>query len=381
MAITLNHSPNYYIRAYDTNTTYYKISSTQSSQTNFRFVVKLYGPTGTYLSTVKLLADSSGYGYYNPTSYINNFLTSDININTNLPYKCTNSIGTYRLDFAEEYGDPVVEYTGTTTSSKVYYNGCQIYEDYDLVSGQTYWVIADNSTNGHCLTPTNKFYLDPREKAWLYFITSGSTPFTLEYEFDGGSSSESITITPTAGTMLHVGFGPANLPTGSTPANWTYYKINMYNISQDYLGTNYIYVYKKAKCDYNDWTEVYWLNEHGGWSNFVFNKRKYKEYKIGRSTYDKFLNYGYTVGSRGQSQYLTTIDQTIVVNSDWINDSQNLLIKSLLFSPDVRVLENGILIPYIILDSEYQEKNSRDDGLYSYAIKMTPANKKVIQRG
>lgn len=384
MAITLTASPNQYNRAYDTNTVYYKISSTQVSQPNFRFVVKLYSPTNVYLSTIKLTADSNGYGWYNPTSYISNFLTSDPPSGNTLK-KCTNSYGLYKLNFGEEYGIVPVEYTGTTNSTKYYYNGCQIYENYDSLYGNYYWTIKDSSTIGHFLTPSKSFYVDPREKIWAYFnvATDGITP-SLEFTYyKDGAVVDTIgdILTLSGDTMYNIGIGPANPFTGTTPASWDYYTVNLYSISQDYFGTDYYIVYNKPKCNYNDWSEVYWLNEHGGWSTFVFNKRKYKETRIRRNTYDKFLTYGYTLGSRGSTQYLTMIDENIMLNTDWINDTQNLLIKSLLMSPDVRILENGYLIPYIVLEDTYQEKNTKDDGLYSYQIKLTKANTKIIQNG
>jgi len=386
MSITLNVKPDYYIRAYDTNTAYYKISSTNSTEKNFRFVVKLYGPSANYLSTVKLTPDSSGYGYYNPTSYISSFLTSDIDLNTSTLKTCTNSSGVYRLDFIEEYGDPIVTYTGTTVEdSRFYYNGCQIYEDYDQVYDNFYWIIASGHTNGHILSPTSTFYLDSTEKSLLYFITSGSNSFSSIYTFydNSGSALTAFTyiISPSANTMYHLGLGPSNLPVGTTPSNWYYYTVNLKDTTNNYLGTGYTYVYRKDKCNIIDWTQVYWLNQDGGWSNFVFNKRKYKDSKITRQTYQKFLGYGYTVGNRGQTQFMTTVDEIITLNTEWINDTQNILIKSLMYSSDVRILENNILIPYIIIDSEYSEKNTYDDGLYSYQIKLTPANKKIIQNG
>jgi len=381
MSITLSHSPENYIRAYDTNSCYYKISSTNVAQTNFKFVVKIYNGA-TLLTTIKLLPDSSGYGYYNPTSFINNYLTSDISTSTALT-TCPNSMKTISFNFSEEYGDPIVSYTGATNSTKYFYNGCQIYENYDALYTNAYWLMKSGSTIGHFLTVTDKFYLDTTEKMYLYFISADAMVATMTFDFYNGTTSlgdVTYSLTCSANTMYHIGAGPANLPTGSTPINWTYYTININNISEDYVGSAYTYVYNKAKCNYNDWTDVYWLNEHGGWSNFIFNKRKYKDYKIKRDVYNKWIAYGDT-NSRGTSQYLTTIDDITTLNTDWINDYQNLLIKSLLESPDVRVLENGVYRNYVVLDTEYSEKNTKDEGLYSYQIKITSANKKIIQRG
>jgi len=384
MAITLVTKPDYYIRAYDTNTAYYKISSTKTTELNFRFVLKLYGPTNNYLATIKLTSDSSGYGYYNPTSYINSFLTSNVNINSNILTDCTSSYGLYTLQFGEEYGDPIVTYSGLTSDVRFYYNGCQIFEDYDTLYNNNYWVAKTGITTGHFLTPTNKFYLDLREKMWLYWINSnlsGDTYFVFRFYYQGTNTDVTVyTYQSNIDKMYSVGVGPANLVSGSTPTNWDYYTIDIEEPSSSPSISGYT-IYNTYKCNYNDFTSVYWLNEHGGWSNFLFNKKKYNEYKVTRNTYEKFLNYGYTNQQRGLTQFRTDVEQTISLNTDWLNDYQNLLIKSLFMSPDVRIYENGTLIPYMVVDTEYNERSTTYDGKYQYQVKLTPANKKVIQYG
>lgn len=392
MAVTIPIEPSDYIRVYDTNTAYYRLHSFNYKEINYNFLITIKNAAGDILSVLKLTSDVNGYGYYNPTGYLSNYLTSDVDINEDAIIYCPYSYGLYTLEFTEQYGDPVVVYTGTTTSTKFYYNGCQIYENWKYSEGFNHWLIANGSTDGHILSPVNKFYLDSSEKMWFYFITRQNTNFDMDinyYDIDNVHiSTSTYPITPSANRMYRVGAGPDNPPTGSTPSNWDYYTINFWNIGEDYFGTDLPTIYRKNKCEDGDWSEVYWLNQDGGWSNFLFNKRKYTDYKIGRKSFDKFLEYGYSDAStftpqRQITQYQTEVDEFLILNTDWINDDQNLLIKSLMFSPDVRIKQvvGGVdkLIHYNITDTKYREKNKDDDGLYQYEINMVPSDKKVIQ--
>lgn len=387
-----------FIRAYDTNTFSYSIYDANYNKPNFRYIVKMYRKVSgsyQYASTLKLTPNDTGYAYYNPTHYISNFLTSDIDISANTLKTCSNSTTDFQLKFWYEYGNPVVEYTGTTANSRIYYNGCQTYEGYDYLYGTDYWSIKNARTDGHFLTPITNFYLDSTEKLWLYFISQVSGLVTLTYTFydsNGTYISEiSEGLNLSANTMLNFGAGPANLISGSTPTNWGSYKITLTDISNDYIADADYTVYRKDKCDRYDSTSLYWLNFHGGWSNFLFNKKRTATTKINRTNYDKFLSYGYSTNTafnaaRGLTNFRNTQEQEITLNTDWVNDEEVTLLEDLFMSTDVRVLTtlpNGVqkLIPCIVLDTEFVEKNVQNDKLFNYSIKIKMATQKITQNG
>ena len=181
----------------------------------------------------------------------------------------------------------------------------------------------------------------------------------------------------------------------SAPMLRYYYTIDIYNTtgltdSVAEMNETPVYVYRKDKCDKWDYTQVFWLNEHGGWSNYTFTKRQYLTTTISRKVYDRFLDYGYTNRTtfdpqRGLTQHSTKIDEKLQLNTDWLNDYERLLIQSLLYSTDVRVLftrgPEVKLIPYVIIDEEFVEKTQKKDKLYSYSIEMKKATQKIIQNG
>lgn len=380
---------NYYVRTYDTNTFSYSMYDPAFTNVNFRYIVRLYKGI-TLLSTLKFTSDSTGYAYFNPTDYISNFLTSDIDITTNTLKTCPNSYGEYTLKFSMEYGDPVVEYTGSTQNTRFYYNGCQIYEGYDYIYGNNYWVAMTGSTSGHFLSPVYDFFLDPTENLWLYFINKNLPSCYAVYEFYKNNSvteTDAYHLTLTANTMVSIGAGPNNIPTGHTNS-YDYYKVYIQAIGIDPYISGYT-VYNTSKCNKYDYTSLYWLNEHGGWSNFLFNKKRIVTSKINRDIYDKFLSYGYSTNValntvRGLVNHRNIIDEEILLQTDNINDEQSTLIKDLLYSTDVRVLTtlpNGVqkLIPCIVLDNDFTERTKVNDKVFSYSIKIKMSTQKIVQ--
>lgn len=392
MAIQIQNNPNAFVRVYDTNIANFKVYDPDFIQVNFKFVFKLYDGS-TLKATSKISPDNVGMAYYNPTQYIQSLISSNVPSTDNL-YVCSNSYKNITTKVWVEYGDPVVEYTGTTQLTNYYYNGTQIYENYDYVYGNDYWVVG-SSNQGRFLTPVNEFNLDTTEKMWLYFNVSANTSANIvfkSYNSSGllGSSSKSVYLS--GNTMYSFGCGPANLISGITlSSGYTYYTVHLSlgsggeeDFFSEIITINYEY-----KCDRYDYTRVYWLNEHGGWSNFLFNKKKYINVKYNRSIYDRFLGYNYSTNStlntqRGLSQYNLDINEIITLNTKYIDDNETTLIESLLNSADVRVLEtiNGVdlFIPYIVVNTDFNKKNNSDDRLYGYSIDIQKATQKITQK-
>lgn len=399
MAITLYSPSQNVIPSYDLNAIKYSMTSTNSSQSNFKFIVKLYDAiTSSLIGTVKLTIDNQLFGNYNPTGLINSYFSGDIPAlgvwENSTFYKCTNSYKVVRLEVAEEYGDPIIQYGTGDTSTKYYYNGCKVVNESYI---STYWYVQDSASNplGHFLSPTTEYYLDNDELLYLYFNNYNITGLTIYYTFYDVNSStlDTITYTTTGLTTLSMyrfPAGPHLLLTGSTPSNWNYYRIDMKDSNGNFLIERTTFVYRKNKCKQYDYTRLYWLNQYGGYSNFTFIKRKYSDYNIQRSTYDKILPLGQSiVYNRGTTQFNTIIENTITLNTDWINPEENKLIKSLMISPDVYMvldqvgLPGGspVLYPVNIMDATFSEKNNDDDGLYSYQIKLQMSVKNIVQRG
>lgn len=410
MAITINIAPENLSRVYDTNTNYFEIYSSNFSQNNFRLSLKLYelglySSTSTLVSEVKLIPDLNGKVYFNPSTILKNLITTDepdlVSDDLN---PCLNSITRYYIHMTEQYGDPVADDTTGDTSICYVYNGCQIYENYTYLYGSSYWIVKSGvTTGGNFLSPVENLYLGLDDYSYLYFIYSGATDSGLILNFYFYNNSTQVDLQQidpfllTGTTMYSIGIGPANLPTGiSLPSSaWTHYVINMGNDEGTIYSQSFT-VYKKDVCNKYDYTQVFWLNEHGGWSNFTFNKKRISETKINRSNFEKFLNYGYSTTStlnpyRGTTQFNIEIEETITLNSDWLNNDEALLIKSLMFSPDVRIkysVSSGKfyrsiskLIPYVVVDADFIEKNVTNDKMFSYSIKMKKATQKIIQGG
>lgn len=414
--ITISSQPNYIARVYDTNTVVYKFRSTKYDETNFSFKIKVYsvelsGSTSTYITQMKLFSDEDGYVYFNPSSIINNLLSSDIDINS-LQGECINSNIRYFIEVYEQYGDPITTYLSGVTDTKMFYNGVQIYENYDWLyndGGSNNWFVCVSgitTTEGHFLTPTDSLYFDDNDYGFLYYLYyPEQKPPHVEYKFYDGGGSEisgytySLTYNYPNNHMGYIGIGPKNLLGGYTPVGWSYYTIRLINdtggsVESDNVYSQTVTVYHKNKCSKYSYEQLFWLNDHGGYSNFTFNLKKVLESSINRTSYNKFLGYDYSTQSsldaqRGTKNFNIDINEVITLNSDWINDEEVKLIKSLLYSADVRLLyevidyENGgykrVLIPYVVEDVSFVEKNYKNDKMMNYTISIKKATQKTIR--
>lgn len=382
MATTITE-PQEYSRVYDTNTMVYTLYSSNYSQTGFFWYVNLYYydiPTATWtkLTTTKLYPDSTGYTYYNPSIYLENKVSGTLSLSITDDERATNSFKAYTITTEEWYGDPAT-YQGLTAGTYLCaYNGSQIYNKY---SPAFYWVMDDKAV-GHYLNECDEYWLDSTEKMFLYFlIQPAERPLVARFTSNLGEVKNlSLALAGSLDYMFYIPAGIANLPI-TFDSGFTYYTVDIMSGSTQF---NYqsVKINLNPKCSLDDFTSLYWLNRHGGYETLKFNKKKYEEYTITRNTLTKELPYNYTPGmtSRQQTNYYTKIDDSILLNTDWLNDEQYKLIESLEFSTDVYMLEGTSLIPVNILDSKLEKKTKHNDGMFQYAVELTRSTKIITGR-
>jgi hypothetical protein len=449
MALTIT-VPQDYVRVYDTASAIYTINSTNFYQTNFRLLVELnrYGLTGTSYQNIVSLAyytDSGGTLYFNPCDILKHTLTTDININATTNTAASNSHIRFGIKVTEQYGDPITNYTTGESYGIIGYNGIQMYEGYDFSYGINHYIMrnltgSSTAVLSDFLTDVRNFYLAESEKLFLYYLIDNATPTTgntyLQTKYY--TSAAAATATTTTHTLLSMNnnymyyfpAGPDNI-SGYTSCykytmqltDWdgivdiaetgkTYFS-NIYTVyiqggalgNQAGAKTNTMGWGTSCNSTYNtstlgtgvangddgyDFCSLFWLNQHGGWSNLLFNRKNTKSYEIDRNFLNKRLLPNYTTPSsfrpdRGRTQYYATQVETITLNTNFLRDEESILFKSLFLSSDVRLLEtiNGVdyLIPVIVITEKFEQKTKNNDGLYSYEIQIQRSTQKQLQYG
>lgn len=370
-----------FVRVYDTNIANFKIFDSDFTNINYKMIFKLYDNT-TYKSTTKITTDSSGIVYYNPTEYISSLVT--YNTPTDVLQDCTSSYANITIKIWREYGDPVTQYTGTTSYTNFYWNGVANYKSY----GEFEYIIKSGTT-GKYLSPVTEFNCDTTDKLWLYFINyTGTTAIRfIFYNNTTVLSTQNTTLSTVGSKMYSFPCGPANMLIGITaPTGYTHYTIQSIigGLPDPTIYSELVTITYKPKCNKYEKIQAVWLNEHGGYSTYTFNKKKFINIKYNRLTYDKYLTPNYTTPTvRGLSNYKNEILETVTLNSDFLDDNETTLIESMLSSVDVRLIEtvNGTdyLVPYIIVNTDFNKKNNTDDKLYSVSIDVQATVQKSTQ--
>jgi hypothetical protein len=140
-------------------------------------------------------------------------------------------------------------------------------------------------------------------------------------------------------------------------------------------------VYGQVDCRYER-IRLGWVNSRGGWDYFNFIKKSEKTNEIDRKKYRKVLYNGeptiFEANDRGLVERRNIVEQVLTINSDFIQQGEFTLLRSLLVSNQVVWLtsRNGSLIsvPVNVDDSSYVEKNTSDGKLYNVSLKIRMAN-------
>jgi hypothetical protein len=75
------------------------------------------------------------------------------------------------------------------------------------------------------------------------------------------------------------------------------------------------------------------MNKLGGFDSFNFNKNQINAMEIERKQFKAPLSIGYSKQDRLKTNYNTTINDRISINSDWITEAESELLEELATSP------------------------------------------------
>lgn len=415
MAITIRQEPSEYSPVY--NELKFVVSSTNTSQANFRFICDVYvNGSSDYIARLDTVPNPTyGTGVFDVARIIESYVTHDFDVDSVASKKCENSTAYYQCKFGEEYGlasSGTTVYPNMTNSSTKYtWNGVFDWEDWNSYDQNKY---KTNQASSQWLTsaPNNKkVYIDSNYSSgneFLYCLndTSGNVYFMDVDTYDSnGVAVGSYRVenlyqnSPSNGKMIsfpsgynmnnisasHIQVASGTLPIiGSTVASYTIY-------ASDYSGTTTINVPKTftvdRSCSKYQLYEIYFLNKLGGYDTFVFNFKSIHRADIKRSNYKSVMGrltsaYVYTnsVNQRGVTQYDTTVEDIITLKSDYIDEDTMLWLEELVTSPDVYMLKNGEEVPIIITNAQFERKKTINDKIFNLSIDIKFSYRRYRQR-
>lgn len=395
MAITIENEPTDITPVY--SDIIYTLSSTNSGQTNFKFVAVVKNAAGTTLAKLKApLYTGTNYGVFNLSRILQNYVTHDFTQATLQPAKCSNSFIAYSVEFGEEYGG--TEYLNLTSDTGKYawnalfskWNYSEAVSDYQI----------DFPATSKFLTTIRRKRVTRAQYEYLYFLrgaVGGVTKVEVKaYDAAGNATTSVIKQVLNASNkdeyLLRMAAGVVNLnlitsgnlysgTAGSVvPAGTVYYTIQLKNNLDDAGSELYRFDIIEECSKYSTRT-LYFLNRLGAFETLrcgMLNRDTYQidRKQLKRNTYGfTGTSYGRDTTAHGITSYATTKSRKVILNTDWLNELEWVWVHELISSPVVYLDGN---IPVTITNTQI-EVFDLNDGPQQLRIEVEYSEPEILQ--
>jgi len=388
MAITINANPKDFAPVY--NKMEYLISSTNTSEPNFAYLVDIY-INGSGTKTVRLripVRPSDSKGKVDIHRVLESALTSDVGspTGTDGTYDASNSSLSYIVKFGEEYGTTVVQYPDLTVdSSRKAFNASlekRPFINWDVTEYEMDGITKKFLTNmpdNHKVSIDSHgwlYYLD--DPAITYFNVNGydsSGNFLYATQIDATAATSDIQFVPSSPASLN-NIDNANITVGSQPIINS--NIASYNIQARGVGLyseTRTFVLEES-CKYNTNTLIF-QNNLGAFDSFTFYLGDMSMTDIERK--DMKVNVDTVVGNdivysmneREKVTYYTKKSETIKLMSDWISEEESNWLLELMSSPEIYLQEGNELTAVAkIKATNYTKKKVVRDKLFKIEVEL-----------
>ena len=407
MAITIQDQP---------STTYirpafapieYLLSSTNTAESGFRIVCKIYlNPAGanTLVSTQQISTrPSSTQSVLSIQDIVKSFVESQYSLlNGDTVDVATTALKYFRVVF-QEYYDNALQGSTVTSSTIPVYNASPTYIEFATNQYQNYQ-LATSGTDTRLLSSfdnTKDVFFDfssndsfikvkPTQKMQMQWLQRDSASnfqvwlITLDSNFATIQLSK-LDVGTTAQNYYSLDIGRQELPSHSWDVapnftNCKYYGIVLYDELTANLASR-VYLYELNDCDTN-YTEyeLHYLNSKGGFDSFVFDGKSREETNISK-TLAKYsadrvsgTSLNYSTSAQRTRPFNTSLSDVYSINSRLLTDFEMDGLKDLATSPEVYWRNESGFVSVNIEAQTYERKKSEDGKVFSLALQMTVDN-------
>lgn len=343
------------------------------SSASFQYIGELYYWTGSLTNsgstsdyTIVKYPNTADVGIFDLNRIINSTLTDYAQANTsNVTY--------FAVDFYWQYFSGTQYITGSHIKTEVYkaLDGYGIFQEpigQQIYNKTPYWPLM---TDGPA---TQSAFIDNRGTAGIYVGTTGDTvPTRVIYNSNLGAASYAVSgSTPTSQQIVQYPLFPAQtgFPLSSVGLEW--YDVTAYDASAAIGSTIYFNITCKQKYPN---VRIKWKNRYGqfDWMNFDLVSRE--SFQTERKTYQptlgswESLTLSYQNYDTANQAYIVDSKQGLSVNSNWLDDQYNDIIKQLLVSDEIYWVYDesaGLLRPLTIATQNIVFKTGVVDKLIQY---------------
>lgn len=359
MAVTIVQQPQNYSQS--GKQMIWTFSSNQTGQSNFSYIVEVY-IGGNLVYTGKVFPTTGIYGFFD-TSEIAERYVNVPQIATTLVNDAQNYNEIYII-VRENYGTPPTNQASATSSTRDFFKGKS---KYTFTSSLYY---GTNFAEFLSDFDSKKLYAFGSQR--LSLIANDETP-DLKFDFRNlaGTQIKLETETSVLGNILNVYLTYSNLSTIFGIGTFT--DVSYVDVYADMVAgdTEFFRIYIDHSFCASFQNEITFLNFLGGLDVYHFTRMKRytrttkpNQFKTNEGVLNSNGTFT-TLDTSGQYNYQITQDETVTLQTGWINESDfNVLNDQLLTSPFV--LLNGKRVA--ITDATAEEKYRKFDTLFNFSI-------------
>lgn len=391
MAITVQQQP--ILHSPVSNPLDFVVTSTNTGQSNFRYVCDVYIKGVSSPTFFRFFADKDpqfSSGHFDVHRVIENFVSGDISYSDYGFQTNPNSYKEYQCVFGEAYGPSsgVVTYANLTSGTVSYaWNSSMDFIQFkNYLSGD--YLLAGGNQKKFLTAQTNPVneigFNDYTENAWLYMMAQGTTDVNrmrIKTYDSSGTLIQTVDITnPYYGLtgqinrFLRFSSGTAQLnliaasliTSGAQPiitASVAKYTLQTFNATPTL--SSELFTYKIVdKCTKDSRVRLHFFNKLGGFDSFTFHASNSQSADINRSKYKRIMggmssanSWAYNKSDSLDINYDVNIKDRIHLVSGWMSEDDNEWLEELITSPWILLddVTDGF-ISVNIVDTKYNRK-------------------------
>jgi hypothetical protein len=374
------------------------LESTQAyTSSEFQYTANLYiwsgnmNQSGSYVYQARKYPNPSGSGIFDFSKFINSTLTDLAATNpSNIKY--------YKAEFGWQYatGSTYVSQPGGLTPVTCSTGGTMFkaYDGYNLFPQQintslsasdSYWSFMTDMgsvTQSVLITDTTLISSTKGLNIWLgasdNFVPS-KIACTASYENGTQASSSTALSTGSTSTSQQIGHLPSSPGDNGWPGYWpttaslSTYKFNAYSGSVVVATLNY-----EVVCEqYYTPVRIAWKNRFGQFDWLNFYKRHNNTFNTDQRVYQPQLGtwqsqtLSYNQYQTAQQRYIVDATEVLDVNTNWLSDGYNEIMKQLMVSDEIYWLTDqtaGTVKPLTIKTNSLQFKTGVNNKLIQYTL-------------
>ncbi len=149
----------------------------------------------------------------------------------------------------------------------------------------------------------------------------------------------------------------------------------------DFGSDSNILTLKKTRCSKYTPIKLVFYNRHGALQELWFINKSVKSFNTTAEDYSKsIVDYStltYDTYGHQKQKYMVNGSESMIINTDFIDEGHNAVFEELMLSEYVWLDENGTVLPVNITTDSLEKKTSINDGLIQYSIEVEFAFDKI----